>query len=353
LDSSAPPPAQSTAASAAQPAIEAQPLLADVTATEVLNGIKLRLAEQYAPWRWRRWLGLIASAVERGESLEIAIGKHRSAAPREASAIADSALLVGDPAQLILDVMRVRVELRRTWVDLWMMLIYPTLTLVFAVMVGVVFSNLMDFQFLDDFGLSGAKRVLATIEDQRRAMYGLAFVVGWTSLILGTIAVAGPSWSLTAVLGGVRLFGRPLRWINLSEILYRYGLFIAQGLPTTDAAAAVTRSFGSSAQRYVAAGIEQRIAQGVSLGSAFAATSLSDSLSRPALRMLDHRGADVATSLDETSQLLKYLVDQRCRSLTGVLPLIVLLLVGTIVWSTLSCYVEALIPLGGMITSLA
>lgn len=337
----------------AQPTIEGQPLSADVTATEMLNSVKLRLAEQYAPWRWRKWIDTIASAVERGEPLGLAIAKYGAVAPREAGALAASALLVGDPAQLILDVLRMRGELRRSWLDLWMLLLYPMLTLVFAVAIGVLFSSLMDFQFLEEFGLSGAQQVLGTVKDQQQAMYGLAFVVGWTVLIIGTIAAVGPVWSLTAVIGGLRLFGRPLRWINLSEILHRYHLFISQGLATTDASAAVTRSFAASAQRYAAEGIEHRIAQGVSLGSAFAATSLSDSLSRPALRMLDHRGADVANSLAETSQLLQYLVDQRCRSLSGVMPLLVLLIVGTIVWSILSCYLQAFMLLVGVITSWA
>ncbi len=336
-----------------QPIIEGQPLSADVTATEMLNGVKLRLAEQYAPWRWRKWIDTLASAVERGESLEVAIAKHDAGAPREAGAIAASALLVGDPAQLILDVLRMRGELRRSWLDLWMLLLYPMFTLTFAVAIGALFSSLMDFKFLEEFGLSGAQKVLATVKDQQQAMYGLAFVVGWTGLIIGTIAAVGPVWSLTAVVGGLRMFGRPLRWINLSEILHRYALFINQGLATTDASAAVTRSFAASAQRYAAEGIEHRIAQGSSLGSAFAATSLSDSLSRPSLRMLDHRGADVASSLAETSQLLQYLVEQRCRSLAGVMPLLVLLLVGTIVWSIFSCYLQAFMPLVSMLTSLA
>jgi type II secretory pathway component PulF len=172
-------------------------------------------------------------------------------------------------------------------------------------------------------------------------------------LVIGTIAVVGPAWALTSIIGGVRVFGRPLRWINLSEILHRYQLFIGQGLPTIDAAAAVSRSFSSSAQRYAAEGIERRIRQGTSLGDAFAATSMSDGLCRPALRMLDFRGKDLSTALAETSQLLQDMVEQRCRSLSGVMPLLVLLIVGSVVWSVFSCYLLAFMPLISMISSLA
>ena len=335
------------------PATNSVVLPAEVTADEMLNSVKLRLAQQYAPRRWQGWIGTVADAVERGSALDVAMAKVRSKAPRELGALADSAMTVADPAQLILDSLRNRTGLRRSWYALWLMLVYPCVTLVFAVFVGTFFSSMMDFQFLEEFGLTGAKEALAAAQDQKQAMYGMAFIVGWTLLTLATVAVFGPTWALTAVMGGMRLFGRPLRWINLSEILHRYHLFFSQGLATADAAAAVTRSFASSAQRYAAEGIQNRVMQGMSLGDALATSSLSDSLCRPTLRMLDHRGTEPTVALLETSQLLQHLVDQRCRSLSSVIPVLVLLLVGSIIWSILGCYVLALLPLASMITSLA
>ena len=211
----------------------------------------------------------------------------------------------------------------------------------------------MDFRFLEEFGLSGAAEAMAAARDQKQAMYGLAFIVGWTFLIVATVAFIGPAWAFTAMMGGMRLFGRPLRWINLSEILHRYHLFCDQGLSTMDASAAVTRSFSASAQHYAAEGIQSRVMQGMNLGDAIAASSLSDALCRPVLKMLDHRGVNSTVSLMETSQLLQHLVDQRCRSLSGVIPVLVLLVVGSIIWSILSCYLLAMMPLASMITSLA
>jgi type II secretory pathway component PulF len=328
-------------------------LLADVTGVELLNSVKLQLAQQYAPRLWRAWIESLILSLERGASLDEAVDKLRSSAPRELGVMVDSAMRVGAPTQLILDALRARESLRRSWRELWFLLLYPTVTLVFATSIGVMFSSAMDFNFLSEFGLSGADQILAMVHDQQQSMYGLAFVIGWTILLLGTIAVIGPAWALTSIIGGVRVFGRPLRWINLSEILHRYQLFIVQGLPTVDAAAAVSRSFSSSAQRYAAEGIERRIRQGTPLGAAFASTSLSDGLCRPALRMLDYRGEDLTTALGETSELLRNMVEQRCRSLAGVVPLLVLLIVGSVVWSIFSCYFLAFMPLVSMITSLA
>lgn len=326
---------------------------ADVAGVEILNTVKLQLAQQYAPRRWQAWIDSLIGTLEQGMPLDEAIGQLRESAPRELGAIVDSAMQVGAPTQLILDALRTRESLRSSWRELWVLLLYPTITLVFAIFIGVMFSSTMDFDFLEEFGLSGANQILGMVHDQQQAMYGLAFVVGWTMLVLGTIAVIGPAWALTSIVGGVRIFGRPLRWINLSEIIHRYHLFIGQGLPTVDAAAAVTRSFSSSAQRYAAEGIERRIRQGTPLGDAFASTSLSDGLCRPALRMLDYRGADLPKALGETSELLRHMVEQRCRSLSGVMPLLVLLIVGSVVWSVFSCYLLAFMPMVSMITSLA
>ena len=172
-------------------------LLADLTGVELLNCVKLRLAQQYAPRRWRAWIESVALGLEQGIPLEAAIGKGRSPAPHELGALVDSAMQVGAPTQLILDALRTRESLRSSWKELWTLLLYPTVTLVFASSIGAMFSSIMDFGFLEEFGLAGADRVLATVNDQRQSMYGLAFVLGWTILILGTIAVIGPPWALT------------------------------------------------------------------------------------------------------------------------------------------------------------
>lgn len=327
-------------------------LIADVTGVEMLNSVKLRLAQQYVPRKWRAWMELLTAALEQGTRLDEAVTRLHSSAPRELGSIVESAMRVGAPAQLILDALRTRDSLRSSWRELWVLLLYPTITLVFAISIAVMFSSTMDFTFLAGLGLRGSERILALVHDQRQAMYGLAFVIGWTLIAVGTIALIGPAWALTSIVGGMRVFGRPLRWINLSEILSRYQLFVSQGLSTSDAAAAVTRSFSSSAQRYAAEGIERRIREGNSLGDAFASTSMSDGYCRPALRMLDYRGHDLPTALAETSSILQHMVEQRCRSLSGVMPLLVMLIVGSIVWSVFSCYLIAFLPLVMMITSL-
>ncbi len=69
-------------------------------------------------------------------------------------AIVESAKVVGDPAQLLLEAVRVRESFRDSWRKLWMLIVYPIAMLVFAIAIGIVFTNLMDFEFLETFGLA-------------------------------------------------------------------------------------------------------------------------------------------------------------------------------------------------------
>ena len=291
-------------------------LAAEVTGVNLLNSVKLRLAVQYAPRRWQAWIIAVAQAVESGRTLDQAVDTCR-AAPHELRQLVSSAMRVKDPMQLVLEALQARDRLRATWREFLSLLIYPLFSLTFAVIVGILFSAMMsrlvDLNYIQEFGLTGMEEVTAAMRDQNQAILGIGFVVGWTLLTLGTIAIAGPAWALTSICGGIFLFGRPLRWINLTELLNRYGLFVNQGLSPVDAAAAVSQSFSDSGQRFAAMAVEKRILQGMSLGHAIAQSTLSDSLCRPVLRMLDYRGPNLAKSLEETSSILQQLQDRRCR----------------------------------------
>ena len=61
----------------------------------------------------------------------------------------------------------------------------------------------------------------------------------------------------------------------------------------------------------------------------------------------------VVQGLRSAESLLDTLIVQRCRALSGTLPVFILALVGTIVWGALGSYLAVLQPLFQMITALA
>ena len=327
------------------------------TAAVSLDALKLRLAQQIAPIRWKGSITRLANEVNSGTAMDEAVAALPASTPAELRALLVEAMQTSEPASLLVEAIRVREDVRRNWRELMSLILYPALLLAFAITVGLAFSytmqSMVDFEWIEEFGLPGGEQVRNNLIDQHHAIVGLAMICTWVGVVLLTIAVVAPAWAWVSVVGGLVVIGKPLRWVSLQEILSRYQLFIAQGMSTADTADAVARSFRNSGQSTVAAAIARRIHAGVPLGQAIGSSMLSDGVCRPALLMLDQRGSDMSQSLRETADLLGMLVEQRCRTLSAVLPLFVLCFVGTILWATLSAYFMGLRPLLMMITSLA
>jgi len=318
-----------------------------------LDLLKLRLAAQIAPVRWRGSLEMIATKIEGGDPLERAIGSTR--APRELQCLLSESLNLPDPPRFVLDAIRGRTEVRASWNSFVSLVSYPLAIFVVAVLIGVAFSfvtrGMVDFAAIEEYGLSGFAPVKANIDDQHAALTGAAMVIGWVTLVLLTIAVVGPPWAWTAVVGGVVIIGRPLRWVSLQEILHRYHLFADQGVADGNIGRAVARSFNRSSQAVVAASVAQRIEAGMPIGRSLAQSMLSDGLCRPALLLLDEPGAQASAGFLRTARLLGLLAEQRCRVLGMVMPVLLILMVGTVIWATISCYIMVFLPLVNMISS--
>ncbi len=89
------------------------------------------------------------------------------------------------------------------------------------------------------------------------------------------------------------------------------------------------------------------------VGRAFASSMLSDGLCSPALLLLDEEDAQTSAGFLRSARLLGRLAEQRCRVLGMVMPVLLLLIVGTIIWATISCYTMMFLPLVNMISSLS
>jgi hypothetical protein len=321
----------------------------------VLDALKLRLAAQVAPRRWRRSLEGIADQVDAQFPLEEAA--RRTALPKELASLLREGLLLPDPTTFLLNALRARAEVQENWRAFLSLISYPLALLVFATFIGCVFSysvrHMVDLTGIEDFGLSGFETVRMRIDDQHAAIAGAGIGVGWIMLVLATIALVGPAWAWTAVMGGAIIIGRPLRWVSMQELLHRFHLFAEQGVIDNRLGHSVARSFMGGSQAIVAQGVANRVDAGVPIGKSLTMSMLSDSLCSPALLLLDVQSAESPKAFLQTAKLLGSLAEQRCRALSAVMPLVVLLGVGTIIWSTLSCYVMVLMPLVAMISSLS
>ncbi len=324
--------------------------------SKLLDALKLRLAAQQAPPRWKESLVRLANQLEQGSPLETAIG-NLGRAPRALRSLLDESLLVPNPTSLVLAAMRAQASNRQSWQVVTRLVAYPLVLLGLSLAVGVAFSwlisNTLPIDVYREFELGGVEPLIGFIEDQYQAVLGMALSYIFVVLVFLTILIAGPPWAWSAVLTGIGLIGRPLRWIALREILQSYQMFISQGLSSVAAAEAVARLFRHSSRSVVAAKLAERIEAGIAPGQSLCLSLLSDGLTRPALRLLDLRGGQLPRALAETEELLGSLIEQRCRALSTVLPFFLLVIVGSTIWATLCTYLFGLLPLVSMITSLA
>ncbi len=332
-------------------------MLEPSSVAQTLGALNLRLARQVAPARWARVFDDMAGRIETGTPFDEAFRQCQARIPRELRGLIQEALRTPEPGTLLAESVRVRAEVQRTWREFTATIVYPLVLLGFALVVGIAFSfsmkTMVSYEWMEDFGIVGTEQLAANLDDQHHAVVGLGMILGWLALVLVSLYWLGPPWAWLAVLGGMLIVGKPLRWLSLQELLVRLQIFISQGQPTSEAAHAVARSFAGSPQAVSATAIANRIEAGAPIGQAIATSMLTDGLCRPAVLALDQTQGEIVPALLLTSDLLGDLVEQRCRTLRSILPVIVLALVGTVLWSSLSVYVMALIPLIDTISDLS
>lgn len=344
-----------------QSGTEAKPASAEVldesTASATLDAFKLQFAARIASGRWRRCLRGISQAVERGQPLEDAITQADRGCPRELRCLMREALGLPDPAEVILRAVQVRQRLGDSWRSFVGLITYPMILLIFATLIALGFSVMLQQMVVvsgfAEFDLPNYERAEALLDDYHASIVGLCIVVAWSLVLLGMLRWLGPPWAWNVVIGGIRVIGRPLRWLSLQEILLRYELFASQGSGGYDLAGRVARSFAGGSHALVSQRVADQVEAGAALGQALGYSMLSDGLCRPALLLLDRQNAQLGPALGRTAAMLRRLAEQRCRVLGSILPVFVLLMVGTLVVGAINAYLMIFRVLVSMVSSLA
>ena len=306
-----------------------------------LDALRLRLAAQIANRRWSLYLTRIAARHQSGQTLEACV--RREQMPAELKSLLVESLSYREPTVFVLDTLRGSNQLKQSWGQFSNVIIYPMLLLALAVFGGAWFS--FQLRGMNDWSLFDNSYELPKLaEDQHHAIVGAAIVFGWTSLMFVLLRWLAPGWAWTAVVGSLMLVGRPTRWLRLQEILLRFQAVAAQGVADGQLANAVARSFADSGQEMVTLQIARRIQAGMPVGQALASTGLSDGLCAPTLLLLDqHSSGQFADQCGQSAELMGRLVQQRCKLMSLLVPVLVIVIVGSIVWSILSSYLQILL----------
>ncbi len=334
------------------------PLTTEVVGGNVVDGLRLELAAQVAPGRWRPALKQVAERLKSGTHLEEALQQASSLTPPDMQQLFSQALKTDDPVGLTHEAIRVGHRARAAWREFTVSIVYPISLFVIALLVSLLFDycvqGFISLEWIEDFGLEGFATLQARLRDQTHAIWGLAIASFWFGLVLITVRFVGPPWAWISVVGGIIVIGKPIRWIALEELLQRYQMFFARGMDTVGATEAVAGSMLASGQAVVARRVARQVGEGMPLGQALAKSLFADRLTRPIVRQLDaESNTPMETKLERSSAILRRITTERCQTLVAILPLFAVLIVGTLILSSLFSYALILQPLVQMITSLA
>jgi type II secretory pathway component PulF len=335
-----------------------QPLTAEALAageTANLDSLNLQIAMQIAPRSWLSSLQRLAESTERRVPLEEAISQHAPSMSREFRSLAMASLKLPEPTQFLLDAIVARRDSQGIRWHLVLMFIYPLIMILFGAGICFLVSSVLLVLMTEgiaDFGLSGYEQMQSQISDQRMALMALVSIVGWCIAVGLTLRIVGPRWAGVAVIGGLPLFGKPLRWINIAEIVQRLALTSKQVKAPIQALEAMAASFVGSSNEIVASQALARTRSGALIGSSLSRSVLSDGLCAPLLLSIDNY-ANQAEGCEKAAQTLRRVTDVRCKFLGMMLPLFLIITLLTIVWGTLSGYFSIMVLMMKLITSLA
>ncbi len=325
-------------------------IIEPTTSAATLDSLHLRIAIQAAPYRYRSGFTKILESLDHGQSLQDAVQLHRETFSGETQALIDAALKLPEPTRFLLDATSQTENHSPLRWQLRMLIAYPLIMIGVASGFCAVISQSLNAIMKDgfaDFGLVGFDVLESRASDQLSANIAIFASVLWCLVIAITIRLCGPRWSFVAVMGGVPLIGKPIRWLSLSELTSRFASVLKQVPETTKATEILAASFRDSQFEMVTQLIHRRIQGGTSIGTAISQSILSDGLCSPVLLTLD-RSKDVSLVCEQIANTIKTMAEARCRVVSGIMPLLVLTTIATIVWGTLSGYIHMMLMLLNM-----
>lgn len=323
-------------------------------ASNSLELVKLKIARQYATRPWRVALDQLIFQTAQGRSLVESLREVRGPGASKCLAVLREVMNTRDPIGSLIELLQLRNLMRRQWSSMALALVYPIFITIVALMLSLYLGNTLTGQesvinqlyvdlngwdFISSEEIASITAAKLLITDQQNVFIGISFIIGWCLLVAATLWLLGPKWSFVAVVSGLPLLGRPYRWLALAEILGQIYLFVAQGKTLEESLRSVERGLQHHGMGKIVESIARRVEAGASLGQSLRMSILSDSLCRPALSQLDNLPDNAGSRIKETSDLMFDLAQSRCHLLSSSMPVILLLFAGSIIWSTIQCYI--------------
>jgi type II secretory pathway component PulF len=304
-----------------------------------IDALKLRIAATVAPAKWSAALERLGDNLRSGQSWEEATDEANWRASAPLRSLINAALQSGHPADMTLRLLQRAVLAKTSWRELMSALSYPTILLVVALLVASLMGALM--LEVADFELGwnvDVPKVQQTVKDFQDMAIGTLLSLAWGAIILLTVRLLATPNAWLKVIGSLPVIGKPYRWLYMSDMLSRLAA-ISEAQPSLPRALRLTAdSYGGHALTAIANCVADRVEQGIGLRQALHQTVLSDERAGIALTLIDMDESRFSQSIEQSSSLLAQMATTTCSRLKIVLPLFVLLVIASLVWSIWSCY---------------
>jgi type II secretory pathway component PulF len=304
-----------------------------------LDVLKLRIAVQLAPKRWRSGLERVIVDLEAGRSWEEVVARSgRSSASLQA--LLAAALEAGHPAEITLSVLQRGAGMKHSWQQMITALMYPTIIIIFAQIVGSITGMLL-MSIVADNSIFG-EDVSRPARDFNDMATGALLMIVWMLVLLVSAYVLASPKAWLKLVGSTPLIGRPYRWLALCELLSRLAIFSRYQPVLPQALRITARSYGTQALSAIAAHVAEDVEQGHGFRSALHHTILSDERAGVSLTVVDMDGQRFGQSLERASQLLEQMTRYTCLRLKLAYPVFALLIIAGVVWSAWASYLTVL-----------
>jgi len=300
------------------------------SAEQSVEQLKLQLASELAPARWRLPLNRFSKRLDSGlgwaESIKLA------RLPKSLKHLLHSVSCCPDPVQTLSDLLRSK-RGSRTVAKSLVPLVYPISVLVAtflltSLVAWIGWSQLKNVEWVD---WTRGSRVIDAIprlfQSQLARSSAAAAIAGWLLLVVLIVMGLAPPWMQLSLRLHLPFVGKLIRWSMLRDLLNTLAILLRTGISTDKALEALVASVQGSHLVIPAKGLQKRIGDGQSLEQAIRNSMLCDEFLRPATQRLLDAHHDTPAKVQELASLANRLFEQRASALSSTTTRVCLLLV--------------------------
>ena len=297
--------------------------------TRAVDSLKLSLATELAPHRWKKSLVRFAELLQSGNTWVDAATKSKPS--RSLKNLLVSVSLCPDPVETLWEILRAK-RGHKTMAEATQPLIYPALLLVatFIVTSGLAWIGTMATINVDwmDWRTGRTDDLISRLFlSQWSRSVTTASLAGWLILVALILYFLGaPSTRLSLALE-MPIFGKLFRWTMFRDLFRNYSVFLSSGITAEKAAQATVECFRDTLLAIPARGLGQRLAAGQSLDRAIYNSVLCDEFLGPAALSLTRSDEQSSVGTKNIAVLANQLFEQRRTALSQVANRVGLLLV--------------------------